>query len=125
MTLRGVVAARLCGLIWGLSAVANGAVTEPAAPAASAARLAPPTPHRERALQVLEGEFREYERSAQEFDAAITDIVRHHYQSRRQRALAALDQELKTESLRVTQAREAAIARLTVFVRTYSGPKAD
>jgi hypothetical protein len=76
-------------------------------------------------LQVLEGEFREYERSAREFDAAITDIVRHHYQSRRQRALAALDQELRTESLRVTRAREAAIARLTAFVRTYSGAKAD
>jgi hypothetical protein len=73
----------------------------------------------------LEGEFREYQRSAQEFDAAITDIVRHHYQSRKQRALAALDQELKAESLRVTQAREAAIARLAAFVRIYSGAKAD
>jgi hypothetical protein len=76
-------------------------------------------------LQVLEGELHEYERSAREFDATIADIVRHHYQSRKQRALAALDQELKVESLRVTQAREAAIVRLTAFIRQYSGAKAD
>jgi tetratricopeptide (TPR) repeat protein len=121
-------------------AASSSAATAPAAGSASAAlpggapprargrkQVAPapaPTPEQLAALGELEREARTYETAARDYRTAITRIVQHHYEERRQRVLSALNKELTIEEQGLRSARDEAIRRLELFVARYSGPEA-
>ncbi|MBN2195622.1 MAG: tetratricopeptide repeat protein [Polyangiaceae bacterium] len=83
----------------------------------------PPTPAQQRALEVLQREAKDYELGAREFRNTLTMIVRHHYEAKRRRVLAALDAQVKVEDEALAAARDEAIARLEKFIARYSGPE--
>ncbi|HEX9621779.1 MAG TPA: hypothetical protein VF989_16655 [Polyangiaceae bacterium] len=106
------------GLVGGRGlAVGTIKMNAPPPPAPSAQKL--------KALQLLEEEAAEYERSARAFKKTLTTIVRHHYEARRRRVLSALDEEIGAERSGLDDARKDAIRRLEEFVARYSGANAD
>lgn len=90
-------------------------VPKPAAPSASQVK----------ALDVLQQESRVFSEGAKAFQKSLTMVVRHHYEERRRRVLAALDREITSEKKSLTEAREEAIRRLEAFVQRYGGDNAD
>lgn len=99
---------------------ASPSATAPAVPAPK-----PPTADQLAALAELQKEADEYEKAARDYRATITGIVKHHYEDRKRRILAALDSEISIESKALADAREEAIKRHEEFVAKYSGPNAD
>jgi outer membrane protein assembly factor BamD (BamD/ComL family) len=89
------------------------------------AKPTPPTPGQVKALELLQHEARVYSEGARSYQKSLTMIVRHHYEERRRRILAALDREITSEKKGLTEAREEAIRRLEAFVLRYSGENAD
>ncbi|MEZ4306989.1 MAG: hypothetical protein R3F14_02930 [Polyangiaceae bacterium] len=103
-----------------------------AAPSASAPAqhpgthgLPPPSADQLAALAELQKEADAYEKAARDYRATITGIVKHHYEDRKRRILAALDSEISIESKALADAREEAIKKHEEFVAKYSGPNAD
>ena len=84
-----------------------------------------PTPTQLRALQMLQREAQAFEEGAADFRTTLSLVVRHHYENKRRRVLAALDREIETEKKSLAEARDEAIARLEKFVALYSGENAD
>ncbi len=84
----------------------------------------PPTAEQLAALEELQKEADAYEAAAKDYRSAITRIVQHHYEERRQRILTALNKELAVEEQGLVLARDEAIRRLEAFVQRYSGPEA-
>jgi hypothetical protein len=89
------------------------------------AKLPPPTAAQLRALRILQGEAATYTEGARDFKGTLTTIVRHHYEERRRRILAGIDQEIDLERRGLKDARNEAIRRLEEFVARYTGPNAD
>jgi tetratricopeptide (TPR) repeat protein len=89
-----------------------------------AAPPASPTPEQQRALRLLRQEAREYELGARDFRNTLTIIVRHHYEQKRRRILAALDREIALEKQLLVETRNEAIRRLEEFIAHYSGANA-
>ncbi|MBW2526905.1 MAG: tetratricopeptide repeat protein, partial [Deltaproteobacteria bacterium] len=83
-----------------------------------------PTPEQIAALEELQREADRYEQDARDYRRTITRIIKHHYEERRRRIIAALDAEIATESKALNAARLDAIARLETFIAKYSGPNA-
>ncbi|MBI4705492.1 MAG: tetratricopeptide repeat protein [Deltaproteobacteria bacterium] len=83
-----------------------------------------PSPEQVAALEELEKEAVDYERDAKDYRGAVTRIIKHHYEERRRRILAALDAEINIEAGKLRDAREEAIHRLEALVARYSGPNA-
>ncbi|MFP6687122.1 MAG: tetratricopeptide repeat protein, partial [Polyangiaceae bacterium] len=102
-------------------------VAPPAVPVAKKKPKPPPAPTAEQlaGLRELQREAERYERDAKDYRATITRIIRHHYEERRKRVLAALDREINIESQGLRAAREEAIRRLEVFVAKYSGANSN
>jgi hypothetical protein len=86
--------------------------------------LPPPSAAQVDALRALEAEAAEYEKSARDYRATLTLVVRHHYEEQRRRILAALDGDIKEETRVLDVARAEAIRRLEQFVALYSGERA-
>jgi tetratricopeptide (TPR) repeat protein len=83
-----------------------------------------PTPEQLRALEMLQQEADAYSEDARNYRSTLTRIIKHHYEEKRRRILAALDREIATETAGLKAAREEAIKRLEAFVAKYSGPNA-
>jgi hypothetical protein len=77
------------------------------------------------ALHRLTDESKAFTDGAKSFQRSLTMVVRHHYEERRRRILAALDREITAEKKSLSEAREEAIHRLEAFVQRYSGENAD
>ncbi len=84
-----------------------------------------PTPAQVNALEKLDAEMRIYSEGAGAFQRSLTMIVRHHYEERRRRILAALDREIGTEQKQLATARDEAIRRFEDFIARYGGANAD
>ncbi len=111
-----------------LSEVAAGGTIVPAG--LGVARRSVPKPNAPsvaqiKALQRLTEESKAFTEGAKSFQKSLTMVVRHHYEERRRRILAALDREITAEKKSLTEAREEAIRRLEAFVQRYSGDNAD
>lgn len=108
---------------------APAATAAPASTAGSASRrsppLPPPTDAQQRAYEQLRREATEYTTRGRAFKGTLTKIVRHYYEERRRRVLAALDKEIDGEKKSLEEARKTAIIRLEEFVARYSGTNAD
>lgn len=91
----------------------------------SASRPQPPTTAQVQGLQRLTDEAKVFSEGAKHFQKSLTMVVRHHYEERRRRILAALDREITAEKKSLTEAREEAIRRLEAFVQRYGGENAD
>lgn len=119
-------------------AAPSASASAPAAPppTASAPPVAPPpavktvpgppepTPDQIAALAELQKEADAYEAAAKDYRAALTRIVKHHYEDRKRRVLSALDREIQIEKKGLLDAREEAIRRYEEFIAKYSGPNA-
>ncbi len=102
---------------YAISCRASGAVKK----VAVASELPPATAEQMAALQLLEQEASAYQTSARQFQGRLTTIVRHHYEERRRRVLAVIDQEIDFQKGNLADARDEAIRRLEVFIARYSG----
>ena len=72
-------------------------------------------------FRALEAESRQYESAAGEYRRVLTQIVTHHFEERRRRAVSALDKAIDVEQEKLQVARGEAIRRLEEFVAKYSG----
>jgi hypothetical protein len=84
----------------------------------------PPSAAQLAAMELLGSEAALYEASAQKFQQQLASIVRHHYEERRQRVVAAIEQEVQLQKTFLNQARDTAIQRLEAFVARYKGEQA-
>ena len=100
------------------------ATPAPARPRIGSKKLPPPTAEQLKGLELMQAELKAYEAGANDYRGTLTMIVRHHYEERRRRVLAALDAEIGIERKRLDEARDEAIRRLEVFVAIYSGDNA-
>lgn len=91
----------------------------------TASVVPPPTPEQLRAYEVLRREVEAFSAEAQDFNARLTTIVRHHYEERRRAILAEIDREIDVEKVGLNDARDEAIRRLEAFVARYDGADAD
>ncbi|MBK8258579.1 MAG: tetratricopeptide repeat protein [Polyangiaceae bacterium] len=100
--------------------------TAPAGPAPhpTSPPLPPPSADQLAALAELQKEADAYEKAARDYRSTITGIVKHHYEDRKRRILAALDSEISVESKALADAREEAIKKHEEFVAKYSGANA-
>ncbi|HSC85666.1 MAG TPA: hypothetical protein VLC09_00265 [Polyangiaceae bacterium] len=85
----------------------------------------PPTAEQLAAYEMLRSELGTYEKEARAYQGRLTQIVRHHYEDRRRRVLAAIDGEIQIEKDAFVAARDEAIVRLEEFIVRYSGEHAD
>jgi outer membrane protein assembly factor BamD (BamD/ComL family) len=119
------------------AAPAPAAVATGAAPAAGSVPLVPPRqprrgvqrapepkPEQLAALAELQKEAAAYEADAKDYRAAMTRIIRHHYEQKRRTVLSALEREIAIETEHMRKARAEAIRRLEAFVARYSGVNA-
>lgn len=107
------------------SATTPGAVAVARVGRRSTTKPQAPTAAQVQGLQRLSEEAKVYFEGAKHFQKSLTMVVRHHYEERRRRILAALDREITAEKKSLTEAREEAIRRLEAFVQRYSGDNAD
>ncbi|HZO16035.1 MAG TPA: tetratricopeptide repeat protein, partial [Polyangiaceae bacterium] len=105
------------------SGMARG-TTGAALPRGKAKEAAKPTKQQLRALAALQKEAEAYEKDAKDYRAAITRIVRHHYEDKKRRILSSLNREITIEQQGLKTARDQAIKELEDFVAKYSGENA-